>query len=236
MIFDFSDQVVIVTGGTGNLGRAVVRAFHAAGAHLVAPDRSTGKAEQLLPELAGSRDHILAEGVDVTNPEHMEQLVSKVRSYFRRIDVLVNTVGGFRAGTPLHETTLETWDFMLNLNARSVFVASRAVIPTMLEQGRGKIINIGTRSALEAQGGDSAYSASKSAVARLTESMAADYKKQGIQVNAILPSALVSPEDLQADPTRGVTPDSVAQLALVLCTDACSVINGALIPAYGHRF
>jgi NAD(P)-dependent dehydrogenase (short-subunit alcohol dehydrogenase family) len=235
-MFDFSDQVVIVTGGTGNLGRAVVRAFHAAGAHLVVPDRSTGHAEQLLPELVGSRDHILAEGVDVTNPEQMEQLIQQTQSYFRRIDVLVNTVGGFRAGAPLHETTLETWDFMLNLNARSVFVACRAVIPIMLEQGRGKIINIGTRSALEAQGGDSAYSASKSAVARLTESMAADYKKQGIQVNAILPSALISPEDLQTDPARGVTPDSVAQLVLVLCTDACSIINGALIPAYGRRF
>jgi NAD(P)-dependent dehydrogenase (short-subunit alcohol dehydrogenase family) len=166
----------------------------------------------------------------------MDALVRDILSRFGRIDVLVNTVGGYRAGAPLHETSLETWDFMLNLNARTVFVACRAVIPTMLEQGRGKIVNIGTRSALEAQGGDAAYSASKSAVARQTESMAADYKKHGIQVNAILPSALVSPEDLRADPTKGVTPDSVAQVVLALCSEACQIINGALIPAYGQRF
>jgi NAD(P)-dependent dehydrogenase (short-subunit alcohol dehydrogenase family) len=235
-MLDFSDQVVIVTGGTGNLGRAVVRAFHAAGAHLVAPDRSTGQAVTLLPELAGSREHILAEGVDVTDPAHMETLVRDVRARFGRIDVLVNTVGGYRAGAPLHETSLETWDFMLNLNARSVFVACRAVLPTMLEQSRGKIVNIGTRSALAAQGGDSAYSASKGAVARLTESMAADYKQHGIQVNAILPSAIVSPEAVQTNPTSGVTPDALAQVILVLCTEACSIINGALIPVYGRRF
>ena len=235
-MFDFTDQVVIVTGGTGNLGSAVVRAFHAAGAHLVVPDRSTGQAGKQLPELAGSRDHLLAEGVDVTDPAQVEQLVRDVRSRFGRIDILVNTVGGYRAGAPIHETSLETWDFLHNLNARSVFIASRAVIPVMLEQGRGKIVNIGTRSALAAQGEDGAYSASKSAVARLTESMAAEYKRRGIQVNAVLPSALVSAADLQADPTRGVTPDSVAQVILALCSEACSIIHGALIPAFGQRF
>ena len=235
-MFDFQDQVVVVTGGTGNLGRAVVRAFHAAGAHLVAPDRSTGQAEKILPELAGSGDHMLPEGIDVTNPQQMDQLAQEIRSRFGRIDVLVNTVGGFRAGSPLHETSLETWDFLLNLNARSVFVACRAVIPIMLEQGRGKIVNIGTHSALAARDGEGAYSASKSAVMRLTESMAADYKLSGIQVNAVLPSALVSAEEVATDPTRGVTPDSVAQVVLALCSDACRIIHGALIPAYGGRF
>jgi NAD(P)-dependent dehydrogenase (short-subunit alcohol dehydrogenase family) len=233
---DFSNQVVIVTGGTGNLGRAIVRAFSAAGAHVVAPDRNEGQSAQLLPELAGSKDHLLAEGVDVTDPEQMDRLVQDVLSRFGRIDVLVNTVGGYRAGTPVHETPLETWDLMLNLNARSVFIASRAVIPTMLKQNSGKIVNIGSRSAFSAQGRDAAYSAAKSAVARLTESMSAEYKQQGIQVNAVIPSALVSADDLQADPTRGVTPDAVAQVVLFLCSDAGRIINGALIPTYGLRF
>jgi NAD(P)-dependent dehydrogenase (short-subunit alcohol dehydrogenase family) len=166
----------------------------------------------------------------------MEQLVQETVSRFGRIDILVNTVGGYRAGAPLHETPLDTWDFLVNLNARSVFVACRAVIPTMLQQGKGKIVNIGTRSALAAQGNDGAYSASKSAVARLTEAMAAEYKRKGIQVNAVLPSALVSPAEMQADPTKGVSPDAVAQVILALCSDACSIIHGALIPAFGGRF
>jgi NAD(P)-dependent dehydrogenase (short-subunit alcohol dehydrogenase family) len=235
-MLDFSNQVVMVTGSTGNLGRAVVRAFHSAGAHIVAIDRSSGPAAELFPDLIGSDDHIVSEGVDVTNLEQMQWLAGQVVNCFGRIDVLVNTVGGFRAGAPLHETTLETWDFLQNLNARSVFVASQAVIPTMLKQGRGKIINIGSHSGQAAQGGDAGYSAAKSAVARLTESMAADYKNQGIQVNAVLPSALVSPADLQADPSRGVTPDAVAQVILFLSSAMADIISGALIPAYGRRF
>jgi NAD(P)-dependent dehydrogenase (short-subunit alcohol dehydrogenase family) len=235
-MFDFQDQVAIVTGGTGNLGSAVVRAFHAVGAHLVVPDRSTGKAQDLFPDLAHSPHHLLVDGLDVTDAAQVAGLAQDVFNRFGRIDVLVNTVGGYRAGTPLHETSLETWDFMINLNARSVFITCSAVIPYMLQHNHGKIINIATRSALKAQGNDAAYSAAKSAVARLTESMAAEYKYQGIQVNALLPSALVSAEDLQADPTRGVTPASVAQVILFLCSPAGSIIHGALIPAYGLRF
>ena len=235
-MYDLREQVVLVTGGTGNLGSAVVRCFHAAGAYIVAPDRSMGKAEELVPELARSGEHILASGVDVTNMEHVERLVQETVDRFGRIDALVNTVGGYRAGAPLHETPLETWDFLFNLNARSVFIASRVVIPVMLQQGRGKIVSIGSHSALMAQGRDSAYSASKSAVARLTESMAAEYKDRGIQVNAILPVVLVTPADLQADPTRGVTPESVAQVVMFLCSEAGNIITGALIPAYGRHF
>jgi NAD(P)-dependent dehydrogenase (short-subunit alcohol dehydrogenase family) len=166
----------------------------------------------------------------------MDRLVQEVVSRFDRIDVLVNTVGGYRGGTPVHETPLETWDFLFNLNARSAFIASRAVIPIMLQRKRGKIVSIGSRSALSGQGNEAAYSAAKSAVVRLTESMSAEYKDQGIQVNAILPAALVSSADLQADPKRGVTPDSVAQVVMFLCSEAGSIITGALIPTYGRRF
>jgi NAD(P)-dependent dehydrogenase (short-subunit alcohol dehydrogenase family) len=233
---DFTDRVVFVTGGTGNLGSAVVRSFQAAGARLVVVDREAKRINELFPDLAGLKGYLLAGGKDVTNPEEMERLVEDALTRFGRIDVLVNTVGGYRAGTPVHETPLETWDFMINLNARSVFVVSRAVIPAMIKQNYGKIVNISSRSALAAQGNDAAYSAAKSAVDRLTESMAAEYKHQGIRVNAILPSALVSPTDLQADPARGVTPDSVAEVVMFLCSEAGSIINGALIPAYGQRF
>jgi NAD(P)-dependent dehydrogenase (short-subunit alcohol dehydrogenase family) len=235
-MYDFTGKVVIVTGATGRLGSAVTRAFHATGAHLVAPDRSTGHAQELFPDLADSPDHILADGIDVTNSEQMETLVQAALDRFGRLDALVNTVGGYRGGTPLHETPLENWNFLFNLNARSVFIASRAVIPIMLQQGRGKIVNIGSHSALAGQAGDGLYSAAKGAVVRLTESMSADYKQLGIQVNAILPAALVSAADMRADPTRGVTPDSVAQVVLFLCSEAANIISGAIIPTFGCRF
>jgi NAD(P)-dependent dehydrogenase (short-subunit alcohol dehydrogenase family) len=197
-MFDFTNQVVVVTGGTGNLGSAVVRAFHAAGAHIVAPDRSMGRAEELFPDLVGSKDHLLAGGVDVTNPEQMDSLVRDVVTRFDRIDVLVNTVGGYRAA--LSETPLETWDFLFSLNARSAH-RQPGCHPGHAQRKRqdrehwlafcpGRL------------GNDAAYSAAKSAVMRLT-SMSAEYKDQGIQFNAILPAALVSPADLQAIPNVG---------------------------------
>ncbi len=191
---------------------------------------------ELFPELAYSRDHLLADEVDVTDPQQIDGLIQEITERFGRLDVLVHTIGGYRGGDPVHETPLETWDFLYNLNARSAFVASRAVLPAMLEQGRGKIVLIGSHSALAAGGNDAAYSAAKSAVARLTESMAAEYKQQGLQVNAVLPAALVSEEDLQADPARGVTPQAVAELILFLCSPEGALINGALVPAFGRRF
>lgn len=233
---DLVEKVVVVTGGTGKLGSSLVRAFHAAGARLVVPDRKMGHTLEMFPELAGSADHLLIDGIDVTDPELMERCVQSVADQFGRIDILVNTVGGYRQGAPLHETQLETWDFLLNINARSVFISSRAVIPLMLRNGGGRIVNIGSYAALAGRKGEGVYSAAKSAVLRLTESMAADYGSQNIQVNAVLPAALVSDADLQADPTRGVTPESVAQVVLFLCSEAGRIINGASIPAFGRRF
>jgi len=236
-MFDLTDQVVLVTGGSGNLGGATVRAFANAGAKLVVPDRAPDRVQELFPALIDSTDHYLAAGINVTEPADMERLVTDTLDRFGRIDVLVNTVGGYRAGAPPHETSLETWDFMLDVNARAVFITSRAVVPVMLDQGRGAIINTGARSALSSGANEIAYSASKSAVARITESLAAAYKEQGITVNAVLPGTIDTPENRQAMPNarhdRWVAPDAIAQVILFLASDAATVINGALIPVYG---
>ena len=235
-MFNFSNQVVIVTGGTGNLGSAVVRAFQSAGAKLVIPDRAPDRVQQRFPDLADSPDHYLVGSIDATQAEAMETLARHTLERFGQIDVLINTVGGYRAGTPLHQTPLENWEMMLNLNARTVFYACRAVIPAMLEKGRGKIVSIAAHSAVVGGPNEAAYSASKSAVARLTESMAAEYKRSGINVNAVLPAAMVKAEDLKDSPDAGVTPEDVANVIMFLCSDAAHIINGALIPAYGTHF
>jgi len=232
-MFDFSNQVVIVTGGTGNLGSVVVRAFQAAGAKLVIPDRALDRVQQRFPDLADSPDHYLVGSIDGAQAEAMETLARNTLERFGQIDVLINTVGGYRAGTPLHETPLENWDIMLNLNARTVFYTCRAVIPAMLDTGRGKIVNIAARPAVVGSPNEAAYSASKGAVARLTESMAAEYKRSGININAVLPAVMVKAEDLKTSPDAGVTPEDVTNVILYLCSDAARIINGALIPAYG---
>jgi NAD(P)-dependent dehydrogenase (short-subunit alcohol dehydrogenase family) len=234
---DFSGQVVVVTGAAGNLGSAVARAFEAAGARLVLVDRAPDRLPSLFPDCVDLPDHYLATSVDLTDAGAVEAMVEEAVTRFGRIDVLVNTAGGFRAGTPVHETTLETWDFMLNLNLRTMLVPSRAVVPHMLQQGSGKVVNVATRAALQGSGNMAPYSASKSAVVRVTESMAAELKNQGINVNCVLPSTIDTDENRQAMPKanydRWVKPEAIADVILFLASDAARAVQGAAIPVYG---
>ncbi len=237
--YDFSDRVVLVTGASGNLGRAVLEAFHSAGCKVIAVDYQTGKMAALFPWLVSSPDTYLAEGMDVTQPDQVQSLVRESLDRYGRIDVLVNTVGGYRAGTPVHETPLETWEYMMNLNARSAFTVSRAVIPHMLSQGWGRIINIASSAALKGAANSAAYSAAKSAVARLTESMAAEYKRQGINVNAIIPGTIDTPQNREAMPdadySQWVSPHVLARVILFLASEDADPISGALLPVYGKK-
>ncbi|MGW8251390.1 MAG: SDR family NAD(P)-dependent oxidoreductase [Anaerolineales bacterium] len=238
-MYDFSGQVVMVTGGSGNLGRAVVEAFHRARATVIAVDHQIGKLEELFPALVGSPDAYLADDVDITDPERVDRLVQDSLQRYAKIDILVNTVGGYKAGEPVHETSLETWDYMMDLNARSAFIVSRAVVPAMLANERGKIINIAASSALKGSAKHAAYAAAKSAVARLTESMADEYKRRGINVNAVLPGTIDTPENREARPhadfSRWVTPEALASVILFLASEDASPIHGVLLPVYGTR-
>ena len=236
-MFDFSDRVVIITGAAGNLGRAVAQAFRTAGAKLVLVDRAADRLPRLFPNLVDSPDHIMATSVDMTDAHAVEATVEEAIKRFGQVDVLVNTVGGYRAGSPVHETSFETWDFMLDLNARTVFTASRATIPHMLRQGSGCVVSVAARAALKGGAKMSAYSASKSAVVRLTESMAAELKKDGINVNCVLPGTIDTPQNRQAMPTanfsRWVKPEAIADVILFLASDAARAVQGAAIPVYG---
>lgn len=238
-MFDFSGQVVIVTGAAGNLGQAVGRAFLAAGANLALTDHAEGRLGRIFANIAGSPDHFLADSVDATNTDAVEAMIAETLDRLGRVDVLVNTVGGFHGGTAVHETSLETWDLMLNLNARSVFIASRAVIPHMLQQGSGKIVSVAAQSGLKGGMKNGAYSASKSAVIRLTESMAAELKGSGITVNCILPHIIDTPQNSQAMPLadhrRWVKPEALADVILFLASDAAREVHGAAVPVYGKN-
>ena len=236
-MFDLTDRVVLVTGAAGNLGTAVVRAFRAAGARLVLVDRDPDRLTRLFPDLVGSPGHYLAAPVDLTDEAAIKAMIDQTLSRFGRIDVLVNVAGGYRGGTPVHETPLATWDFLLNLNARTVYIASSAVIPAMLRQGNGKIVNVAARAALQGAAKMGAYSASKSAVMRLTEAMAAELKNDGINVNCVLPGTIDTPDNRaampKADTGRWVQPEALADVILFLASDAARAVHGAAIPVYG---
>lgn len=229
--------VVIVTGAAGNLGSAVARAFASAGARLVLVDRAADRLLHLFPEWVDSPDHYLATSVDLTQEEAVRTMVEEVLTRFGRIDVLVNVAGGYQGGTPFHETPWEVWNQMFNLNVRTMYEVSRAVVPTMLKQGSGKIVNVASRSALQGSARQGPYSAAKSAVMRLTEAMAAELKNQGINVNCVLPSTIDTPQNREAmpkaDPSRWVKPEAIAEVILFLASDAAQAVHGAAVPVYG---
>jgi NAD(P)-dependent dehydrogenase (short-subunit alcohol dehydrogenase family) len=237
-MYDFTNQVVMVTGAIGNLGSVLSWTFQARGAKLVLMDRGEERLKQTFHDLVSSPDYLLVDCADLMDEGSVEASVMQAIQHFGKIDVLVNTVGGFRAGTPLHETDIETWDFMLKLNGRSIFIASKKVIPHMLDQGSGKIVNLAARPGLAGQAGMAAYSASKAAVMRLTESMAAEYKDKGINVNCVIPGTIDTRPNREAMPdadfSAWVAPESLADVILFLCSHAARDIHGAAVPVYGN--
>jgi NAD(P)-dependent dehydrogenase (short-subunit alcohol dehydrogenase family) len=233
-MFDFTNQVIWINGAVGNLGQAVVRAFDAASASLVLVDHKAGRLQASLSALTGKSRHLAVENVDSNDPAPLEQTVQQVLARYGRIDVLVNTVGGYAGGTPVYELTPDQWDAMFTLNARSAFLVSRAVLPAMLSRQSGKIIHVSSRAGLSGPSGAAPYGAAKSAVIRLTESLAAELKPKGINVNCILPGTIDTPQNRaampKADTSKWVQPEAIADVILFLASDAARALNGVALP------
>ena len=218
----FDERIVMVTGAAGNLGRAVAAAFRELGATLVLLD-------------------VKAEGsiisTDLRDPASVQQAVDRALQRHRRIDVLCNIAGGFRMGPTLHETPESDWDFLFDLNAKSVLHTTRAVVPAMLRNGSGKIVNVGAFAAQKGVAAMGAYVASKSAVIRITETMAAELREKNINVNCVLPTIIDTPENRaampKADARRWVAPQDLAAVIVFLASDAARAIHGAAIPVTG---
>jgi NAD(P)-dependent dehydrogenase (short-subunit alcohol dehydrogenase family) len=229
--------VSIITGARGNLGFATARAFLAAGHRTVLVDRSPDRLHEAFKNLVGSPDHLLTGGVDLADAAALEKLVDTTLVRFGRVDALVHTVGGWRGGRPVHETDLTDWDFLFNVNLRTTLLCCRAVVPPMLKQQRGRIVTVASRDGLAGTAGYAAYSVSKSAVLRLTESLADELKASNINVNCVLPSTLDTPQNRaampEADFSRWVEPAAVADVILFLASDEARAIHGAAIPVFG---
>lgn len=224
-----SDQIVLVTGAKGGLGRSVTKAFLDAGARVAGTSRSIAETDFPHPSFA-------AFPADLLDAAQAAVLVETVVSRFGRIDALVHLAGGFTGGT-LHETSDSVWDEMMNANVRAAFHVFRAVIPAMRTAGRGRIVAIGSRLAVETAPGAAAYAASKAALVSLVRSASLENRDAGITANAILPGTIDtaknrdwgSPEERK----KWVSPDRIADLAVFLVSDAAAEITGAAIPVYG---
>src|ERR1051326_5406002 len=234
---NLNGKVTIITGAVGNLGTATARLFQQAGAKTVLVDRSPDRVHEAFKDIADSPDHLLAGGIDLSDATSLGKLLEQSLSKFGRVHALVNTVGGYRGGKPVHEADLADWDFLFNVNVRTTLLCCRAVIPQMLKQQSGKIINVASRDGLAGSAGYAAYSASKSAVIRLTEAMGEELRTAGINVNCLMPGTIDTPQNRAANPgadvTRWVAPSAIADVILFLASDASRAINGAAVPVFG---
>jgi len=231
---DFNKRTVLITGAAGNLGQAVAKVFAECGANLVLLERQE---ESLLQAFGAQSAQQMFAVADLLDPQQVSNAVQTACDRFGRIDVLCNIAGGFRMGPPVHETSDEDWNFLLDINARSMLHAVRAVVPRMIAAGHGKIVNIGANVAQKGVAQMGAYCAAKAAVIRLTEAMAAELREHHINVNCVLPSIIDTPENRaampDADPSRWVAPSALADTIAFLASDGARAIHGAAIPVTG---
>jgi NAD(P)-dependent dehydrogenase (short-subunit alcohol dehydrogenase family) len=231
---DFDGQAVIITGAAGALGRAVAAAFAEAGARCALLDNN---AEALHAAFGEDRAERISLVANLADPAALERAVEQTLGRFGRLHVLCNIAGGFRMGHPVHDTPADVWRLMIDLNAGSVMRMSHAVVPHMLAAGSGKIVNVAAMGGLRGGANMGAYAAAKSAVMRLTESMAAELRDKGINVNCVLPSIIDTPANRadmpKADPKRWVDPRALADVILFLASDRARAVHGAALPVVG---
>jgi len=229
-----SRSTVMVTGAAGNLGRAVADVFANSGANLVLLDM---RREDLESRYGLEGDGRLFAPANLLDFEQVQTAMQAAMARFGRIDVLCNLAGGFRMGDAVHATPASTWDFVQDINIRTLLNMARAVVPHMLEHGGGKIVNVGAYAAQRGAAYMGAYCSAKSGVIRLTETMAAELREQHINVNCVLPTILDTPDNRaampDADPTRWVAPKELASVVAFLASDAASAVHGAALPVTG---
>lgn len=230
-----SHRVAVVTGAFGVLGSAVARAFAAHGYRVALLDMAVDPPAALLAELG--QDHLLIGGVDLGQVEAARKAIAAVAMRFGGIDAVVNVAGGFRWEL-LQDGEVETWDELYAINLRTAVASCKAALPALLERGRGRIVNVGAGAATRAGAGMGAYAASKSGVERLTEALAAELRDHGVTVNAVLPGIIDTPRNRadmpDADFSRWVAPEAIADVIVFLASDAARAVTGAAVPVFGR--
>ena len=227
-------KVVLVAGGTGGLGRAVSLAFLEAGASLIVTYLQDEEFARLSAAVGANADRLAGKKVDVTDEEAVGRLMEGILAGHGRLDILVNTVGGYAGGMKLWEADTKLLDRMLTLNLRSGFVLAGAAVKVMLKQGSGAIVNVSAQAGITHPAGLGAYAASKAAAIALIHSLASDLKGTGIRVNSILPGVIDTEANRKAMPgadySAWTKPEDIARVILFLGSRDGQAVHGAAIP------
>lgn len=248
---EWTDKVVIVTGAGGGIGEAVATRFAGRGASVVAVGRTGAKVEQVAGQIRAAGGRATAMAADVSSEEDVRQVVSETIHTYGRVDVLVNNAA-ICPQVRLTDLSLAQWNEVMTNNLTSVFLFCREVIPSMVRQGGGAIVNVSSVHALATLEGYSAYAASKAGIVALTRAVALDYAKQNIRVNAVLPGAVhtpmlegsvkrldTPPDEIMrqwndAQPVGRVgQPDEIAAVVLFAASPDNSFMTGATLVADG---
>ena len=234
MRIDFAGRTVIVTGGTGALGGSVVRGFLEAGARVLVSYVVEDEVAPFRQQFADAAGRVELHRCDVRRAAEVETLLRHVPSGDLR--AVVNLAGGYR-WTRVADTDDATLEHLLDLNLRTTFAMCRAAAPALVAAGGGAIVNVSARAALRGEAGNGVYGATKAAVLALTQSLSAELKGDGVNVNAVLPSIIDTPANRKAmpksDPAAWVAPADLASVIVFLASDAAAAIHGAAIPVYG---
>jgi len=228
------ESSVLVTGGTGGLGTAVVSRFLAAGWRVVVPWRRPSESERLTPH-----ESLELVEADLFDADSVRTVTARAAADGHQpLRAVANLVGRFAMGGKVHQTPVEDFENQLRLNVRATYLVSQATVPHLIEAGGGAITCVSSRAALRPFAGAAGYITSKLAVLGLVDSMAAEYFSAGVRVNALLPSVIDTAgnraEQPEPDHRRWVRPEQIADVLLFLSGDAASVISGAHIPVYGR--
>lgn len=234
------DRVAIITGVShgGQVGYALASAFAREGAVLAISARSAERVSARAHELHAEGARVEPFAVDLTSEQGVHDLVQGTLGTYGRIDILVNLAGGLTKFGPSHELSVEDWDAELNNNLRTTFLCTRAVWPTMLKQGGGKILNFSRAGAVERAGANMlAYNCAKAGVDALTRTFAQEGKKHNIYVNAIGPGLIVTESNLESMKpsqaeleTKWVTKEQIVEAAIFLVSASGDGVNGTTLP------
>lgn len=221
---------VVITGAAGALGRAVASRFAAEGARLALIDHNLQHLQSVFAHPEPDHGGTLLHAADVTSDTAMAPVAAAILDAFGAVDVLVHVAGGFEMGEPTHALSRESWMRMMDLNAWSFVAVSGHFIPAMVFQRRGKVVAVSARGAVSGAAAMGAYTASKSALQRLVESLSREVRGSGINVNSIAPSILDTPANRTAmpaaDPTQWVSTGAAARAVAFLASDAADAIHG----------